>query len=73
MNNDGKFWLSIWAIVIIGSIIISSMWFTYAYKKKEIMLDMVKLGASPVEAMIATHNTTSYEQLFLLQAMRKEK
>ena len=72
MDSD-RFWVDIWKLIIPGVLILVVLILSYQGYKKSIMLDMIKAGASPIEAMLATHTVSNYEQVFYLEALEQSK
>ena len=50
MDNEGKFWFSIWSTVICGVLMLCVIGAYSSHLKDEKLLEMVKRGADPLRA-----------------------
>lgn len=53
MNSDDKFWVCVWSILATAIVAIVITCTIYTHNKNFVISEMVKNGASPVEALCA--------------------
>ena len=57
MNSDEKFWVCVWSILATAIVAIVITITTYSHSKNVVISEMIKNGASPVEALCALDDT----------------
>jgi hypothetical protein len=55
MDNDQKFWVSVWGLVAVILIVLMSLAFANGQANNKTVIELVKLGADPVAATCAVN------------------
>jgi hypothetical protein len=72
MSDTSKFWLSVWVVV---GLTLSFITFTISdfYKTQDAaVVEMVKQGASPIEAMCSMQDTLGRHPICVVEALKQQ-
>ena len=72
MNEEGKFWVSIWSVVAGGIVLLASLLVFSTHLTDKKIVEMVSLGANPVVARCSFSAVRNEEAILCMEAVKNE-
>jgi len=73
MNSTDKFWLGIWGLATIVTVIVVISITVACHNKNTVILEMVKTGMSPIAALCALDDTIGNNPTCVILAIKEKE
>ena len=72
MNGEGKFWVSVWSVVVGGFVLLVSLLVFSSHLTDKKVVEMVSLGANPIVARCSLSAVRNEEAILCMEAVKNE-